>query len=134
MRSTSLRFGSVLITWPRPAKTCTSVISWVSLDLRSFLNYRSCIYRRSAFVEILVSRCSVGVIILSNGEGEIYRQFDYSTRSVCGYAQNWWGVIMILEQFKNDLIKMPKISRIELWKSTNNKKDMVVKSYPLKHF
>ena len=35
---------------------------------------------------------------------------------------------------KNDLIKMPKISRIELWKSTNNKKDMVVKSYPLKHF
>jgi len=35
---------------------------------------------------------------------------------------------------KDDFFRMPKISRIELWKSTNNKKDMVVKSYPLRYF
>ncbi len=47
---------------------------------------------------------------------------------------------------KNDLLKghnlpkregfnkMPKISRIEVWKATNNKKETVVKSYPLKFF
>ncbi|MGM9972970.1 MAG: 2'-5' RNA ligase family protein [Clostridiaceae bacterium] len=35
---------------------------------------------------------------------------------------------------KDAFFRMPKISRIELWKSTSSKKEMVVKSYPLRYF
>lgn len=35
---------------------------------------------------------------------------------------------------KEEVFKMAKIDRIELWKSTNNKKDMIVKSYLLREF
>lgn len=36
---------------------------------------------------------------------------------------------------KNDgFYKLATIDRIELWKPINNKKDMVVKSYPLRHY
>ena len=31
-------------------------------------------------------------------------------------------------------VKMIKINRIELWKSTGGKKEFIIKSYPLKNF
>ncbi|WP_055669901.1 2'-5' RNA ligase family protein [Desnuesiella massiliensis] len=42
--------------------------------------------------------------------------------SACGNAKN------------NGFYRMARIDRIELWKPINNKKEMVVKSYPLKTF
>lgn len=35
---------------------------------------------------------------------------------------------------QNGFYKLVKVNRIELWKSTNNKKDMLVKSFPLRDF